>query len=573
LRRRRLAHPDRAAGAGRLAEDLVTSPRSFCDHGAVETREASRLRTLLETGIAISSELSLDGVLQRIVEAAAQVTGAQYAALGVIDPTGTSLERFVTHGIDDETRARIGDLPHGRGVLGALISDARTLRLRDLQEDPRSVGFPPGHPPMKTFLGTPILLRGVAYGNLYLTEKAEGADFDEEDEELVSLLSAQAAVAIENARLYESVTSWSRQLESLQEISAALVGELDLPRLLQLVVERLRELIDARIVGIALPVPEGLRIEAVAADEVEGLQHFVLPLQSKAGAVFERGHSERVDAVIDDPEVVQVVTRRFGATTGLYVPLITGGRSIGIAFAHDRRGRDPRFTSADLRLAEHFAQRAAVAVDLSRRVQRDSLRRMIEGQEAERRRLARELHDETGQALTSVLLGLKNVEQAEDVPTAVAQLRDLVVATLQDVRRLAVELRPQALDDFGLVPALERLVDTFREATGISVEFESRLGEARLPSEVETTLYRIVQESLTNIAKHAGARNVSVLLLRKTGRVSALVEDDGHGFDPDGRHAGIGLEGMRERLALLEGRLDIESGRTGSSIVAEVPLP
>jgi signal transduction histidine kinase len=538
----------------------------------VETRESTRLRTLLETGIAINSELSLDGVLQRIVEAAALVTGARYAALGVIDPTGTSLERFVTHGIDEEQRAIIGDLPRGRGVLGALITDSRTLRLHDLAEDPRSVGFPPGHPPMKTFLGTPIVLRGVAYGNLYLTEKEDGADFDEDDEEVVSLLSAQAAVAIENARLYESATAWSRQLESLQEISTALVGELDLPRLLQLVVERLRELIDARVVAIALPVADGFRVEAIAADDVEGLLHYVLPQASKTGAVYSRGRSERVDAVIDDPEVVQDATRQFGATTALYVPLVAGGAPIGIAFAHDRRGRDPRFTNADLRLAEHFAQRAAVAVDLSRRVQRDSLRRVIEGQESERRRLARELHDETGQALTSVLLGLKSVENADDVPTALANLRELVVATLQDVRRLAVELRPKALDDFGLVPAVERLVDTFQEATGISVEFESRIGEGRLPSEVETTLYRTVQESLTNIAKHAGARRVSVLLLRRPGAVSALVEDDGHGFDPSDERSGIGLDGMRERLALLEGKLTIESSGAGSSIVADVPV-
>ncbi len=176
----------------------------------METQQSSRLRTLLQTGLAISSELSLDGVLQRIVEATALVTGARYVALGVIDPTGTSLERFVTHGIDDDTRAVIGDLPRGRGILGALITDARTLRLHDLAEDPRSVGFPPGHPPMRAFLGTPIVLRGVAYGNLYLTEKEGGADFDEEDEELVALLSAQAAVAIENARLYESATAWSQ---------------------------------------------------------------------------------------------------------------------------------------------------------------------------------------------------------------------------------------------------------------------------------------------------------------------------------------------------------------------------
>jgi GAF domain-containing protein len=402
----------------------------------------------------------------------------------VIDPTGTSLERFITHGIDDETRTTIGDLPTGRGVLGALITDARTLRLEELADDPRSVGFPPGHPPMKTFLGTPIVLRGVAYGNLYLTEKEGGADFTDEDEELVSLLSAQAAVAIENARLYESATAWSRQLESLQEISSALVGELDLPRLLQLVVERLRELIDARLVAIALPVAEGLRVEAIASDEPTELLHKVFTRASKAGAVLDRGRSERVDAVIDDPEVVQDIARQFAATTGLYVPLLTRNGPIGIVFAHDRRGRDPRFTNADLRVAEHFGERASVAVDLSRRVQRDSLRRVIEGQELERRRLARELHDETGQALTSVLLGLKAVETAEDAPAALASLRELVVATLQDVRRLAVELRPKALDDFGLVAALERLVETFTEATGISVELESQLGTERLQPEV-----------------------------------------------------------------------------------------
>jgi signal transduction histidine kinase len=540
----------------------------------VPTQHSTRLRALIETGLAINSELSLDGVLQRIVEAAALVTGAQYAALGVIDPTGTSLERFITHGIDEETRKVIGDLPRGRGVLGALITDSQTLRLHELAEDPRSVGFPPGHPPMKSFLGTPIVLRGVAYGNLYLTEKEGGDDFDSDDEELITLLSAQAAVAIENARLYESATGWSRQLESLQEISSALVGELDLPRLLQLVVERLRDLLDARIVAIALPVPDGLRVEAIAGDEANELIHQVFTRVSKAGAVLERGRSERVDAILDDPEVVQDVARRFGAVTGLYVPLVTRDGPIGIVFAHDRRGRDPRFTNADLRIAEHFGERAAVAVDLSRRIQRDSLRRVIEGQELERRRLARELHDETGQALTSVLLGLKAVERSDDVPTALAELRELVVATLQDVRRLAVELRPKALDDFGLSVALERLVQTFKEATGISVEFQSQLGEQRLPSEVETTLYRIVQESLTNVAKHAGAQRVSILLVRRPGVVSALIEDDGHGFteDDEGR-GGIGLSGMRERLALLDGRLTVESGRgTGTSLVAEVPL-
>src|SRR6266508_945582 len=149
--------------------------------------------------MAITSELSLDAVLERLTRVAAELTRARYAALGVIDRSGSQLERFLTTGIDEETHAAIGDLPRGRGILGVLIDEAAPLRLHELSEDPRSVGFPPGHPPMRTFLGVPILLRGVAYGNLYLTEKEGGADFSEEDEELVTLLVAQAAVAIENA--------------------------------------------------------------------------------------------------------------------------------------------------------------------------------------------------------------------------------------------------------------------------------------------------------------------------------------------------------------------------------------
>src|SRR5436309_2881827 len=232
-------------------------------------RESDRLPTLLETGIAIGSELSLDAVLERIVEAAAALTGARYAALGVIDRTGMALERFITTGVDEQTRAAIGDPPRGRGILGVLIREAKTLRLRDLQDDPRSVGFPPNHPEMHGFLGVPILLRGVAYGNLYLTEKRSGDEFTEEDEELVTLLASQAAVAVENARLYEAATAWSRQLESLNEIGNALVGELDLARLLDLVATRLRDLIDARLVAIALPHGGELRIEAVAGTDVE----------------------------------------------------------------------------------------------------------------------------------------------------------------------------------------------------------------------------------------------------------------------------------------------------------------
>jgi GAF domain-containing protein len=170
--------------------------------------ETDRLRAIVSAGVAMASELSLDLVLQKIAEAAAELTGARYAALGVIDQSGLALEEFVVTGIDEEARAIIGDPPHGRGILGALIHDAKPLRLDNLADDPRSVGFPPNHPPMRSFLGVPVLLRGVAYGNLYLTEKEGGGPFTDEDQELVQLLSAQAAVAIENARLYEAATRW-----------------------------------------------------------------------------------------------------------------------------------------------------------------------------------------------------------------------------------------------------------------------------------------------------------------------------------------------------------------------------
>jgi two-component system, NarL family, sensor histidine kinase DevS len=537
-----------------------------------------RLRALFSASLAVSSELSLDALLHRIVEAAAELTGARYSALGVIDASGTELEQFLTHGVDADIRAEIGSLPRGRGILGVLIREAKPLRLHDLAQDPRSVGFPPGHPPMRSFLGVPIMLRGVAYGNLYLTEKQGGDDFTDEDQETLTLLAGQAAVAIENARLYEASTRWSRQLQSLEEVGNALATETDLERLLDLVVRRLRELVGAQIVSLALPTgADELRFAAAAGETAQDLLGETISRSgSKSGRVLARRRSERSDSIIDDPEVHQETTRRLGVRTGMWVPLIARERVIGVLEIHDKEGPDPRFSDDDLRLAETFAARAAVAVELSHRVAQDALRRVVQAQELERRRLARELHDETGQALTSILLGLKPLEEAlADHPAqaGLAELREQVVSALQDVRRLAVELRPAVLDDFGLVPALERLIESYAEQSGIRVDFHSALGEARLPSDVETALYRVVQEALTNIAKHANAGSVSVSVARRETTVAATIEDDGEGFDLRFvREDGIGLIGMRERLALIEGRLHVESRPgVGTTIVAEVP--
>ena len=299
--------------------------------------------------------------------------------------------------------------------------------------------------------------------------------------------------------------------------------------------------------------------------------------------MLERGHTERVDAMVDDPEVDQRVARELGVTSAMYLPLTVRGAPIGVVVVHDKLGTDARFDESDVRLAESLVSRAAIAVDLSERVSRDALRRAVDAQELERARLARELHDETGQALTSILLGLKHLDdvvETDEAREATASIRELVAATLQDVRRLAVELRPSALDDFGLVPAVERLASNLSEQSDLVVDLEARLGDRRLPPEAETALYRIVQEGLTNVVKHAAAHRVSITLVRKEAAAVVVIEDDGQGFDPEAVRAGaLGFTGMRERVELVGGRLTVEtSPGAGTTVVAEVhvapaPLP
>jgi signal transduction protein with GAF and PtsI domain len=233
--------------------------------------QLSRLRVLVDAGIALSSELSLDALLQRIVETAAEITGARYAALGVIDRTGQALERFLTTGIDPETQAAIGDLPHGRGILGVLIRDAQPLRLADLSDDPRSVGFPPNHPAMRSFLGVPVMAGGAVFGNLYLTERAEG-EFTEEDEQIATLLAAQAGVAIQNARLYARMNEHAEalrralgDLSSVSVINESILSGQPRERVLTVIAERAAESLGVRLVAVAIPDADGAGSTYVAA--------------------------------------------------------------------------------------------------------------------------------------------------------------------------------------------------------------------------------------------------------------------------------------------------------------------
>jgi signal transduction protein with GAF and PtsI domain len=234
------------------------------------TRDDHRLSRLIEVGRSLLSELDLDVVLDRVLETARELTGARFAALGILDERRRELAQFLTRGVDEETHRAIGDLPRGRGILGLLIEEPVPLRLRDLGEHPRSYGFPPGHPPMRGFLGVPILIRGEAWGNLYLTEKA-GGDFDQDDEDAVVVLADWAAIAIENARLYRVVDARRAELEravrgfeATATIARAVGGETDLERVLELIVKRGRALVEARDVLILLVEGDGLRVAAGA---------------------------------------------------------------------------------------------------------------------------------------------------------------------------------------------------------------------------------------------------------------------------------------------------------------------
>ena len=507
------------------------------------------LRRLLDAGRSLVSDLDVDGVLDRVLHAAVDVTGAGYAALGILDARRERLERFVTLGIDDAVRGEIGDPPRGRGVLGALITDPRPLRLDSVAADPRAYGFPPGHPQMETFLGVPVLIRGEAWGNLYLTEKPE--PFTQADEDAVVVLAAWASVAIENARLYndsesrrEQLAGAVRRLEATRAIALAVGGETDLSRVLDLIARHGLDLVDARGVAILLREADGLVVAAEAGD---------LPSVSLGAHVA--GNPGGVRASLG-----------LATADGVLAPLVFRGRSLGMLAAFG-----PRPGGEDERLLRSFASSAATAVATARTVEEQRLRGALDAAEAERARWARELHDETLQGLGALRLLLVATRRSGDVEhlgVAVQRLED----EIDGLRGLIRDLRPAALDELGLVPAIEGLAERAQRRGVVDVATAVDLPLDRLPSDIEIAVYRVVQEALSNAVRHASARHVSIKLELRDHAIHADVHDDGDGFDPNAPADGFGLIGMRERVALLRGELEISSSAAGTHVSAAIPI-
>jgi signal transduction histidine kinase len=524
-------------------------------------------------------------VLDRILATAREVTGARYAALGILDERRTTLDHFLTDGIDELTRAAIGELPRGRGVLGALIREPRPLRLSDVSRHPQSYGFPEGHPTMKTFLGVPIVIRGAVWGNLYLTEKEGGGEFTANDEEAAVILADWAGTAIENARLYQvserrrtELEQALRGLEATRDISIAVGGETGLDRVLELIVKRGRALVEARSVVIMLRDGPDLVVTASAGEATDVRGHRVPIAASTSGEVLERRRPERIADVAARLRIAPVELGVPEANTALLVPMIARGEAVGVLAAFDRAD-EGQFSDDDELLLTAFAASAANAVAMRRSVESERLRSSIAAADAERTRWARELHDETLQGLGALRLLLSSARRSGELKQTalvVDEAIDQIEHEIENLHAIISDLRPASLDELGLRPALEALLDRRRQHAGLAVTMELELPDSAdgggLPPELESTIYRLVQESLTNVVKHARAHSARVAVSAAAATVSIEVEDDGIGFSPDTRADGFGLEGMRERVFLVGGTLKVESGEHGTLVHVEIPL-
>jgi signal transduction histidine kinase len=530
-----------------------------------------RYERLLEAGLVLSAALSLPATLQRIVELAADITGARYGALGVLGPDG-SITEFITTGLSLEERAAIGHIPVGQGILGVLIDEAAPLRLRDLGADPRSVGFPPNHPPMRSFLGAPVTARGRVFGNLYLTEKQGADEFDDDDERALVLLATQAGVTIENAHLYEEVADRARRLEAVRAITAAILADTESGELLGLVVRQARELVGADLATLAVPAGEGeLVLEAAHGMAAEELRGAVFPVEGSAtGEVLRTGKPVVLADAAGDGRTVQPVV---GAEVGpaLLVPLAARGHTFGALMVANAKGGPP-LREAAVQLVESFAQQAAVALEYDR-LQRELQRLAVL---EDRERIAKELHDGAIQALFAVGMGLQGSamlagdgELRHRIEGAVEEL-DRVI---RDLRNYIFGLRPGILADRQLDEALQRLVEEFQQRSGVVAVAEIDPSVAAELAARAGDVVQLAREALSNVTRHAEASTCRVSLYRAGVEAVLEVDDDGRGFDPaEATGTGQGLRNLRDRAEALGGHAEIHSV-PGEGTRVRVTLP
>jgi signal transduction histidine kinase len=528
---------------------------------------------LLEAGLTLASELSLPVVLQRIVDLAAQVTEARYGALGVIGDDDTLVE-FVTTGIPAREREVIGALPTGRGVLGVLIREPRPLRIRNIADHPRSVGFPDNHPAMRSFLGAPVQAMGRVFGNIYLAEKRGGDEFTQDDEEALVVLAAQAGVAIANASLYEEVQARERRLDALRDITNHVLSTESESSLFDSIAEHARGLAGAASATVITRseldgelVVSGA--SGVAADE---LRDMTVPLEgSISGAVMKSGEGLILDDVNDDPRAYQQIISLGGYGPAVFVPLRTPGGVAGTLMVANLKGGRP-FSRDTQKLVAGLADAASVAVDYDRT--QSDLRRL--GLLEERERIAKELHDGIIQSLFAVGMSLQGTALTAGNPETTARIEkavDSLDSVIRDLRNYIFGLRPGILADRQLDQALRNLGQETESHTGERVEVDIDQALAARLSNRSADIVQLTREALSNVARHARATRAAVRLERVGAEAVLTIEDDGVGFDHRKDSGGNGLRNMRGRAAGLGGTLALARGAGGRGTSVRISFP
>ncbi|MEV4715630.1 GAF domain-containing protein [Micromonospora noduli] len=532
----------------------------------VTSRE--RLRALLDAVVGIGTNLDLRTTLQRIVQAACELVGARYGALGVVGPDRL-LHDFIVHGITPEQHERIGDLPHGRGVLGLLIDDPRPLRMPDITQHPRSYGFPANHPPMHSFLGVPVLIRDQIFGNLYLAEKKGGAQFTEDDEEIVVALAAAAGVAIENARLYALAHRRERWLAATAEITTVLLGEVRRIDALALVARRAREVAEAELALVLLydNDTEQFSVEVVDGTDEQALALVgaVLPaVDTSFGAAVAEGRHDQVD------DLAHAAPWPALLHTGpaMISPLATAETLHGVLIVAHRPERGGGASEEDLTLLGSFAGQAALAMERARGQEERELLVVLE----DRERIARDLHDVVIQRLFATGLQLQSAapmarpEVAKRINAAVDDLD----ATIRDIRRTIFELRTPMTSE--LRTEIRAEIEAAAEALGFKPHLElTGPVDSAVPDAIRPDLTAVLREALSNVVRHAQCTRVDVVVRVDAGQVTVVVTDNGVGCDPAAARGG--LVNLRERASRLDGTFTIAPAEPhGTEVRWAVPL-
>lgn len=525
---------------------------------ARDVKEAQhRLGGLLDANRAIVGDLDLATVLRCIVESAVTLVGSQYGALGVVGPEGIGLQQFIHVGMDESAVAEIGHLPEGKGLLGLLIEQPAAIRLDDLAAHHRSVGFPPGHPPMRGFLGVPVRVREEVFGNLYLT-RDDGESFSEQDEEIVEALAATAGVAIENARLYADSQHRAEWLSASADVTRrVLAGD---EGALRMIAQTVRTLADADVVTVALPQEDELLVAVAEGDEAAALDGSRYP---RSGTLSDQVIRTGTPVRLESPEETE---RTGGGTIFLagqvqvgpvmVLPLLGRVTARGSLVVCRNRGRAP-FSEVDMEMATTFSNHASTALELAE-ARRDQQRVLLL---EDRARIARDLHDHVIQQLFAAGLMVQATSAHLDAEHDIATLGEVVTSLDEAIKQIRISIfQLQPASALGLRSAVLDVVSEVRPALGFDVRLDL---DGPLDSLSTDDLIRdvtaVVREGLTNIAKHARAEAAELGIHATTSQLTLTISDDGDGLGSTSRRSG--LDNMRRRA----------EERQGTMVVAEVP--